>query len=128
MKAALLALLLLALALAGFGLFGVADYLTSLPGWAAVVRDLPHGEPGTVPAAYQDQLASLDRARNTALVLSVASLAGGLGLGAWVGRTWFRRVRGAERPAAGVCTICGAGLMAGRGAAGLCDFCWERAS
>jgi hypothetical protein len=125
------------LAVAVGRLFGITDYLISMPGWEAAKKDAPQGEPrpGTLASAYKDYVDSLERSRNIGLFFSLLCLVGGLGLGIGAGRAYFRR-----RPAAGVpsgpggrdsavavCNICGAKLSPGQEVRGLCDFCRRRA-
>src|SRR5262249_44526713 len=98
MKTAFVALMMLALLLTGLGLFGIADFLISMPGWEAVKTRAP-------PAGvYKEYLDSLDRSRDISFLFSLLCFTGGLGLGVWVSRTYFR-----GRSAAGaMCNICGA--------------------
>jgi len=93
MRSAFIALLMLAFALVGLGLFGITDFLNSMPTQDAVKNTGLHREsrPGALAKAYQDYVDSLDRSRNIAFSISVLSLIGGPGLGTWVIRTHITR-------------------------------------
>jgi hypothetical protein len=137
MRSAFIALLMLAFALVGLGLFGITDFLNSMPTQDAVKNAGLHREsrPGALAKAYQDYVDSLDRSRNIAFSISVLSLIGGLGLGTWVIRTHITRrsLAGSAgesaggRSAAPMCNICGIKLSSRQKVLGLCDSCWSRA-
>ena len=134
MKTAFVALLIVAVALTGFGLYGVFDYSQSKPGWErarAEARPLESGG-GPLAQASKEENESMERSRDIALTVSFLSLAGGIALGAW---TWRNSLRGSQaaspsfgtRPSADVCTICGARLNRKERTRGVCDFCQKRA-
>ena len=137
MKTAFVALMMLALALTGLGLFGITDYLISMPGWEQAEKGAPQREPrpGSLASAYKDYVDSLERSRNIAFFFSLLCLVGGLGLGIWAGRTHFWRgpatgvssSPGGGNSAAAVCNICGAKLSSGKEVRGVCDFGRRRA-
>jgi hypothetical protein len=138
MKTAFVVLMTLALILTGLGLFGITDYLISMPGWEAAKKSTPPGLSPSSPLgrASQDYIDSLDRARNIGLIFSLLSFVGGLGLGIciWVCRNyiWRRSVerilssRGGEKSVAASCNICGAKLSLDEKTRGVCDFCRKR--
>jgi hypothetical protein len=133
---ACIALMILALGLTGLGLFGITDYLISMPGWEEAKKAVPQGMPphGTVARAYKDYVDSLGRSRNIGFIFSFLSLLGGLGLGFWVSRTYIRHrsragVRsglGGRNSASAVCNICGVKLSRGEEVRGACDYCRSR--
>jgi hypothetical protein len=129
MKVAFVSLLILAMSLAGFGVFGIADYLIGRPGWEAAKKDgLYQTSPqAPLPKAYKDYVDSLDRSRNVAFTVSLLSLFGGIALGAWSCRTYFKRLRSAGGLPVRVCNICGAKLRPGEQPRGVCDPCNARA-
>ena len=137
MKIAFAALMVLALALMGLGLFGITDHLISMPGWEAAKKNAPQGEPlpGTLARAHKDYVDSLERSRNIAFIFSLLCFVGGVGLGVWVGRAYSRRRSevgvvsgiGGGKSAAAVCNICGAKLSSGEAIRGVCDCCHRRA-
>jgi hypothetical protein len=137
MKTAFVALMLLALTLTGLGLFGITDYLISMPGWEAGNKSDPAGVSPSAPLgrAYKDYIDSLERSRNIGFIFSLLCFFGGLGLGVWVGGTYLRRRSavgvasgiGGGKSAAAVCNICGARLSSGEGVRGVCSSCQRRA-
>jgi hypothetical protein len=137
MKTAFVALIILALTLTVLDLFGITDYLISMPGWEAAKKSAPPGVSPSAPLgrAYKDYVDSLERSRNIGFIFSLLSLVGGLVLGVWVCRAYVRR-RSAVGALSGlnggnladaVCTICGAKLSPGAVVGGVCDFCRKRA-
>jgi hypothetical protein len=135
MKTAFVALLIVAVALTGFGLYGVFDYWQSKPGWErarAEARPLESGG-GPLAQALKDENESLERSRDIALTVSLLSLAGGLALGTWTWRSYLRGSQaaspgfGSTRPSEDICTICGARLNRKERTRGVCDFCQKRA-
>jgi len=133
MKTAFVTLMILALTLTGLGLFGITDYLISMPGWEAAKKSAPFGvSPSPLGRAYKDYVDSLDRSRNIGFTFSLLSLVAGLGLGVWVCRAYMRRgsamgTLNGGNLADSVCTICGAKLSRGAVVGGVCDFCLKRA-
>jgi hypothetical protein len=121
------------LALTGLGLFGVIDHLRSRPGWEALRKDDPLyklAPKSPLGQAYKDLTDSMERSRNVALSFSLASLAGGIGLGLVCWRIQSRRVPPVRRDgshADGVCNICGATLRLREMTRGTCEWCERRA-
>src|SRR5438445_3051251 len=111
MKTAFVALLIVAVALTGFGLYGVFDYWQSKPGWErarAEARPLESGG-GPLAQASKEEYESLERSRDIALTVALLSLAGGLALGAWTWRSYLRGSQaaspgfGSTRPSEDIC-------------------------
>jgi hypothetical protein len=137
MKIAFVVLMIVALALTGLGVFGITDYLISMPGWKAAKKSAPPAVSPSAPLgrAYKDYVDSLERSRNIGFIFSLLFLVGGMGLAFWVCRVNLRHrsAMGARsdlnggKVADAVCTICGAKLSSRARAGGVCDFCRKRA-
>jgi hypothetical protein len=131
MKTAFVALLIVAVALTGFGVYGVFDYWQSRPRREGA-RPLESGG-GPLAQALKEENESLERSRDVALTVSVLSLAGGIALGTWTWRGYLRGAQaaspgfGSTRPSEDVCSICGARLNRKERTRGVCDFCQKRA-
>jgi hypothetical protein len=133
MRAAFLLCCTFCLALTGLGLFGVIDHLRTRPGWEALRKDdrlYKLAPQAPLEQAYKDLIDSMQRSRNVALGFSLASLAGGIGLGFQCWRMRSRRVPpvrpDGSRPD-GVCNICGATLRLREMTRGTCEWCERRA-
>jgi hypothetical protein len=135
MKTAFVALLIVAVGLTGFGLYGVFDYWQSKAGWDRAreeARALASGG-GPLAQALKEENESMERSRDIALTVSLLSLAGGIALGTWTWRTSLRGSPAASpgfestRPSEDICTICGARLNRKERTRGVCDFCQKRA-
>jgi hypothetical protein len=86
MKAACVALLVLAALFAACGLFGAADSLKRKPGGTAAVKAAYQTvHPTDLPKAYKDYVEGLERGRDVGLAASLVSLGVGMGLALWAG-------------------------------------------
>lgn len=115
-------LFIVSLVLTVIGVFGIADYLITIPGWEAAKKEAE----GRLP---NDEIAARERARNDILIVCIGALLGGIGSGVWAHLRYAGSMPVAEGSSrlVEICTICGSRLTRRQQARGICSVCQKKA-